>query len=93
MNIFRTFLFILSGLLMLQACKNPQPTTAPTAGPVEAAEVSASEETPASEKTSSSLPAINTVAIVEQIIEEPINFPQADREFRAAWVATVANIN
>lgn len=37
--------------------------------------------------------AVDTVEVIDEKVEPAKDFPQANREFRAAWVATVANIN
>ena len=88
-----SFILFCSILLLLQACKT-QKSTAPTPKePSEVAQVPQPEAPAEPQETPTPASAKDTVAVVEEIIEAPANHPQADREFRAAWVATVANIN
>lgn len=64
----------------LSSCISPQPVVTE-----ETQETVSNEEAPANENA----PAPE--AVVEKKVQK--KFPRADKEFRAAWVATVANIN
>lgn len=88
-------ILILLSLLIITGCKSVQKST-PAENPVEApaqpevvpgeVEIEEGENKPEEVKE-------------EEIVSAPIvkkekkNFPHTDREFRAAWIATVANIN
>ncbi|MDT0675400.1 glycoside hydrolase family 10 protein [Autumnicola musiva] len=86
------YLLFLICFLSLNSCKTTQ-STAPVKQPPEVEK--SNEVSPTEDKPSSEIPSIEKEEIqpVPVAKKEKVNFPQADREFRAAWVATVANIN
>ncbi|MDT0642723.1 family 10 glycosylhydrolase [Zunongwangia sp. F363] len=86
-------LLLLLYCIGFHSCKTSQPAVSEeTASPaVEEENKNPSEE----ENPSQEIPSVEKEEIqaVPVVNKEKRDFPQADREFRAAWVATVANIN
>ena len=88
----KPFLFLFSCFLLLSGCSvlktsGEVPNNSQSENPVK------TPENPGPTVVTEQVdPPVDTL-VVEEILEEPVNHPQANREFRAAWVATVANIN
>ena len=92
----RFTILMLLFFLLLTGCKNLQKTV-PAETPVEV-EVEPEPfpqigEIQEKEEQTKELEGKEVIVTVPEIREEKKGVPRADREFRAAWVATVANIN
>jgi uncharacterized lipoprotein YddW (UPF0748 family) len=90
MSLQRTWFFKLFIVLFLfNSCSSPKPVVQDK----EPQEQQVSEEKETTEVSEVPEVAEEEIQPVPVMKKEKKNFPEADREFRAAWVATVANIN
>lgn len=83
-------LFLIFLSCWIYSCKTPSAVTSEEKENTEEVKVTETEEAVIPELDT--LPQEVGISVVEQIKKDP-NAPSAMREFRAAWVATVANIN
>lgn len=90
----RVFVKFLILVLLVSSCSGPKPTVSDAPQQEKQVPEEIVEEV-ISEKEEEHEPVVieEEVQPIPVVRPEKKNFPQADREFRAAWVATVANIN